>query len=201
MVFRFTSTLVINGRVKYYFFDTRIDVAVTWNISLGVRRLRRQRLASDQNHNIPKISNFGDIITSWHQKVHHNFKNRPWRQKVRHDVKHVMTPWCQKTRKNVITSKTSSWRQQICCDITCMLWRKELDLLPIPVIFIDNRSIFDCEIMFDICIVSRLYIYYRRHNVSIYMRDRLIGPYLIVTYEVQRGRGLRYWHHGKASNR
>ena len=45
-----------------YEFDTRIGVAVTWNTSLGVRR-RLRRLASDQNHNIPEISNFGDIIT------------------------------------------------------------------------------------------------------------------------------------------
>ena len=37
-----------------------IGVAVTWNTSLGVRRRRRP----DQKHNIPEISNFGDIIIS-----------------------------------------------------------------------------------------------------------------------------------------
>ena len=51
---------VINGCVKYEF-DTCIGVAVTWNTSLGVRRWRlRRRL--DQNHNIPEVWNFGDII-------------------------------------------------------------------------------------------------------------------------------------------
>ena len=51
----------INGCVNYEF-DTCIGVAVTWNTSLGVRRRRRRR-RPDQNHNIPEISNFGNIIT------------------------------------------------------------------------------------------------------------------------------------------
>ena len=46
-------------------------MAVTWNTSLGVRRLRRlrqlrrlrrRRRRPHQTHNIPEISNFGDLI-------------------------------------------------------------------------------------------------------------------------------------------
>ena len=70
LVFRFSpksigffhsrSSIIINGCVKYEF-DMHIGVAVTWNTSLGVRRQRRVRwrLASDQNHNSPETSNFG----------------------------------------------------------------------------------------------------------------------------------------------
>ena len=61
---------VINGCVKYEF-DTRIRVTATCNTSLCVRRRRRRR--PDQNHNIPEIWNFGDIINDTHTIGWHNY--------------------------------------------------------------------------------------------------------------------------------
>ena len=79
-------------------FDTCIGVTVTWNTSLGVWRLRRR---PDQNHNIPEISNFGDIITSIETIslfYQHQYGFRPKHSTI-HTVMHLLNQIAEENDK------------------------------------------------------------------------------------------------------